>query len=405
MSCQLSDVFIVRTTAGRRAPLRPEQPPGQSETTLRRTPGNCRPSRAARKLPRRHLLVWTRAIFLSGEKISCPCDLSAHARAKPAPADQSRIYFVPQPLDADLQAVVDDEAPEQRRFNEVTSLFLWGHKAFKYEPDAGGQWQEKLKAAKEMGAEPASTHERWTIDAPVFVAAVCVRDHWSELNSENRDWCLNQLVGAVRRDEDTTDLAVQMSAHSLEGPGFAASALPLVLNFDIVETTTLRVIDALAVALTHSDNKVPLQAAAGIGRDLGSAKAELTHGLIRLIVIDGIREEELYAVERKKPYIERRQHEEIRRQVRQELRAGDFWKTACTAAELSALDLHAWSGRRAYKSLMPLLTNCLGSRWRSKASKRFRQCLRKRGRTGKTGGSAAITTSKVIARRTSLVSC
>ncbi len=289
-----------------------------------------------------------------------PKELADQSTNEGNPENQSRIYLVPQPLEAELQAVVDDKAPEQKRFNEVTSLFLWGHNAFEHEPNAAGQWQERLKGAKELAADSGSTLEQWAIDAPVFVAAVCVRDHWTELSKEDRDWCLNQLVASVRRDADTTDLATQMSASSLEGAGPAASVLPLVLNFGIDALTKTRVIDTLAIALTHSVSKVPLQAAAAIGWHLGATEPELTHGLIRLIVMDGIREEELYKIEQKKPYVERWQYEDIRRQVRQELRTGDSWKKPCTAAELSALDLHAWSGKRACKALMPLLMNCPG---------------------------------------------
>jgi hypothetical protein len=165
---------------------------------------------------------------------------------------ESRIYFVPEPLEADLQAVVDDEAPEQKRFNEITSLSLWAHKAFDSEPDAGRHWEEKLGAARVLSADNAPPPDRWSIDTPVFVAAVCVRGHWAELPKDDREWCVAQLISTVKRDADTTDLEIQLSGSSFEGAAPAASTLPVVLNSDADEPTKARVLEAIALALTHS---------------------------------------------------------------------------------------------------------------------------------------------------------
>jgi hypothetical protein len=32
---------------------------------------------------------------------------------------------------------------------------------------------------------------------PGFVAAVCVRDHWDEMEPEEHDWCVNMLIGRL----------------------------------------------------------------------------------------------------------------------------------------------------------------------------------------------------------------
>lgn len=272
---------------------------------------------------------------------------------------ERKIYFVQGPLEPDLQAIVDDKAPGHKRFDEVASLFVWGRKAFDHEPNSGDHWKEKLEAARKLSGDSARPSEQWLADAPVFVAAVCVRDHLQELTTSERDWCIELLVSAVRRDADTTDLNAQFAGSPFGEAGAAVSVLPIVLSSDADEPTKARVLDGLALALTHSVSKVPVDAALGIGRHLGHAKLELALGLVRLIVLQATRLAELDAVERKqRPYLERRRYDELRQQARQELRASRPWGTPCTVAELDAIHLREWSGNEAYKALMPLLLNC-----------------------------------------------
>ena len=51
---------------------------------------------------------------------------------------------------------------------------------------------------------------------PGFVAAVCVRDHWEEMEQEERDWCVNMLIGEIERDCDSDDMFVQASRSGLD---------------------------------------------------------------------------------------------------------------------------------------------------------------------------------------------
>ncbi|MDB5330858.1 MAG: hypothetical protein JWP03_2009, partial [Phycisphaerales bacterium] len=275
------------------------------------------------------------------------------------PAD-NRVMFAPGPLEPDLQEIVDEAVPGQDRFVSITALFLWGEKAFRNEPGSGDDWQEKLILAK----VPATADDvrwpgdTWAFEGPIFVAAVCVRDHWADLNPKDREWCTEKLLAAVKEDADASDFATRMSGAAFDSASRAALVLPLILSDGVDAATEDRILKALVTACTHPNDKVAISAASGIGRHLGKTHPHIVQGFVGLFSRQAKRLAELGAIEVKRPYTERRPHEVIQQEVRAEIRLVEHWTIPCTPGELASVPTKGWLASQAYKAIMAMLLPC-----------------------------------------------
>ena len=63
-------------------------------------------------------------------------------------------------------------------------------------------WREKLAEARQRAVDGTDITDV-VRGGPGFVAAVCVRDHWEEMEQEDRDWCVNMLIAEIERDCDS----------------------------------------------------------------------------------------------------------------------------------------------------------------------------------------------------------
>src|SRR5262249_5973928 len=90
-----------------------------------------------------------------------------------------QVYFLPGPVDTDLQEILDRHAPVQTRHLADMALFIWGMAAWRRDvgdsTDANA-WREKLAEAHQCTADGTDITD-YARGGPGFVAAVCVRDH------------------------------------------------------------------------------------------------------------------------------------------------------------------------------------------------------------------------------------
>ena len=165
---------------------------------------------------------------------------------------------------------------ERRRFGDTLSLWHWGATQLQSKHGNGDskEWKMILALAKQI----QKTDERLRVatvppGGPEMVAAVCVKNHLDELTENDRTWCIETLVSEVERDVGTKPLGLIASTNQLSPDTLAANALPKVLAAD---PNNVRILEAVARAITHASYDVSTNAALGIAAYLGTRYGNLT---------------------------------------------------------------------------------------------------------------------------------
>ncbi|MFY2629404.1 hypothetical protein, partial [Achromobacter dolens] len=72
--------------------------------------------------------------------------------------------------------------------NARLGVYMWGIQIFQREAGSAdpAQWRGKLASAKDM--DRSAEHSDNSQNAPGFLAAVCIRDHWDEMSPEETAW-------------------------------------------------------------------------------------------------------------------------------------------------------------------------------------------------------------------------
>lgn len=195
------------------------------------------------------------------------------------------VQFSPGPPEPDIAEVIENSAPAIRANAEATSLLVWGMSAFeRRDPNSsdGQRWRQMLEVARRLAREQDGKdlteifhHE----GGPAYVAAVCVRDHWNDLSSDERMWCRELLLTKVSAQKDTDNEILRAQVFAMAGVVAAVQVLPLLLA-DSDDPTRQRVRNAIADAITHSMEQVPQYAAVAVGRDLWERDPNLASACI-----------------------------------------------------------------------------------------------------------------------------
>jgi|GEM_PF-365833 len=281
------------------------------------------------------------------------------------------LVFTSTAPEPDLQRMVEEHAPIAAAHNEQLHLMNWAVACFNRKTDQQDPslWPEMMALAKRLLSnlpENGDEHERMMVrGGSAYVAAVCVRDRWEEMQAEERAWCRSLLLNAVFEEQDSEDSFVRASRFPMHGSRPAARTLPLLLRANIEENASVRL--AIASALTHASDEVREFAAWGIREYLWAREADTAWvcaaGLVRWSEI----EREAYQQEQGQPWNERKDATEIARARLPELRASIANRSALPPDDVLRLDLSDWCGRSV---LWPLLL-IIGGEPQSALAQRF----------------------------------
>lgn len=194
-------------------------------------------------------------------------------RAEPD-EENARIVFLPNDLEPDLAAQQEETQEASQRMNRFSALSLWATKTFDGDgpSDAAAtypSWREALTEARALlkDREPDNPLGALHAGGIVKAAAVALRDHLGELQSDEATWCAAMVVGAVERGDVEGD-PLDDGSIDLDGASAAATVLPKLLELAHDESERRRVRELIALAVTHMEAKVRLGAAEGVREHL-----------------------------------------------------------------------------------------------------------------------------------------
>lgn len=280
-----------------------------------------------------------------------------HSDDKETPRAQLRLD--PKPQDADVQQMVNENAEKFAATNARLALLMWGLTVF--ERDHAStidpmQWRSRLAQAMTLDFSTLAPTEMAAIGgAPAVVAAVCVRDHWDELTSEEQAWCLERISTEVTRDADTWDQLTRVQRYSMSADRSCASVVPLLIGKELRSSQRALVEQAFVRALTHPIAEVQWYAVWGIARQLWAFDPPLTIRCVNAIAHGATLIDQAREVENQKPYGERKATERIEAETAALIRK-HFWTQGAIPEDAHMrLDLDDWFGADASARILAIL--------------------------------------------------
>ncbi len=215
------------------------------------------------------------------------------------------------------------------------------------------EWKSLLSEAQTIERELDEPAE-FCRDSSGLVAALCVRDHFDELDESEFLWCAKRIESEVLRDSDCPADYIRYARNGLKSDRACANVLSLLA----VHQQTRKVFDALALltlALTHPVDEVAVCANDGVGAFLGEEHKELILQCAAAIAYRARRIMEFQRQEEQLVYSERASNRElvdrIRPTVRKLIEQGDIQ----ISAELNSLDRNNWTGAFATRIILNIL--------------------------------------------------
>ena len=167
------------------------------------------------------------------------------------------------PPPADVQALVEREAPVHAAIEEGIGLHNWANARYEGRDESSypsSQWRSRLEDARTK--RPVSY-----ADARLIMAVVCLRDYAPDLAADERGWCIDTICAAFdKRAAADDDFGMGIGSGTREAARELAGLLARVNS----SKEKRRLEDALARALLVDEHEISRHASVGIGRALHS---------------------------------------------------------------------------------------------------------------------------------------
>lgn len=242
------------------------------------------------------------------------------------------IRLEPKPPATEVQQLIDESAKSLGEMNARLGVYMWGLQTFQREVGSAdpARWREKLACAK--GMDRTGEHPDNSRNAPGFVAAVCVRDHWDEMLPEEKEWCIDVICSEISRHADQWGTIDRVQQFSMLADRPCAFVVPLLLSKTLTETQTPRVRQAFIAAATHPIDEVRSYATWGIDNKFWAANPALALRTVNAIATEAALADRNWNAEEKKPYDKRRTPDSISAAAAEDVRQR-FWIEGEIAAD------------------------------------------------------------------------
>lgn len=265
------------------------------------------------------------------------------------------ISLEPKPAPPEVQQFIEKSAKGTEETNARLGIYNWGLQVFQYKPDSAdpAQWRAILSGAQEM--DRSTEHPDSSRNAPGYVAAVCVRDHWEEMSPQEQDWCIIVICSEIARHADAWGTINRMQRFSMLADRPCASVVPLLLSKPLTQNQTLQVQLAFIMALTHPINEVRWYATRGIDDQLWTANPALAIRAVNAIATEAAISDCDWATEEKKRYEKRNPLEAIVAAAASVVRER-FWTDGAIAEDAHIrLDITEEFGAEAFAKVLAIL--------------------------------------------------
>ncbi|MGN8160490.1 AAA family ATPase [Salinisphaera sp. RV14] len=237
---------------------------------------------------------------------------------------KSHVRLEPKPPAPEVQQLVDENKRRLGEMNARVGVYMWGLQIFQREDGSAdpARWREKLTSVQ--GMDRTAEHPDNSRNAPGFVAAVCVRDHWDEMWSEEKEWCIDVICSEISRHADQWGTIDRMQRFSMLADRPCAFVVPLLLSKPLTEAQTPRVRQSFIVALTHPIDEVRWYAIWGMNDEVWAANPDLALRAVNAIATEAALADRDWKAEEKKRYDKRRTPDTISAAAAADVR-GRFW--------------------------------------------------------------------------------
>lgn len=265
------------------------------------------------------------------------------------------IRLDPKPPAPEVQQLIDESTKKMGEMNARLGVYMWGVQVFRREAGSAdpAQWREKLASAK--GMDRTAEHPDNSRNAPGFVAAVCVRDHWDEMSPEEKEWCIDVICSEIARHADQWGTIDRVQRFSMLADRPCAFVVPLLLSKPLTEAQTPCVRQAFVAALTHPIDEVRWYATWGIDDKSWAANPALALRAVNAIATEAALADRAWNEEEKKRYDKRRAPDTIFAATAVDVR-GRFWAEGQITEDAHVrLDITGVFGAEAHARIVAIL--------------------------------------------------
>ena len=265
------------------------------------------------------------------------------------------IRLEPKPPAPDVQQLINESTKKMGEMNARLSVYMWGLQIFQRETCSADPalWREKLASAK--GMDRTVEYPDNNRNAPGFVAAVCVRDHWDEMSPEEKDWCVDVICSEISRHEDQWETLDRRQRSSMLADRPCAFVVPLLHSKTLTETQTPRVRRTLINAITHPIDEVRWYATWGIDDKFWATNPALALRVVNAIATDAAHIDCDWNAEMKKRFDKRRTPDTIFAASAKDIRRR-FWAEEAIAEDAHVkFDITEVFGAEAHAKVLTIL--------------------------------------------------
>lgn len=265
------------------------------------------------------------------------------------------IRLEPKPPAPEVQQLIDESTKKMGEMNARLGVYMWGLQIFQRQTGSAdpARWREKLTSAQ--GMDRSAEHPDNSRNAPGFVAAVCVRDHWDEMLPEEGEWCIDVICSEISRHADHWGTIDRVQRFSMLADRPCAFVVPLLLSKPLTEGQTPRVRQAFVAALTHPIDEVRWYAIWGMSDKVWAANPALALRAVNAIATEAALADRDWNAEEKKRYDKRRTPNTISAAAAAYVR-GRFWTEGEIAEDAHIrFDITEVFGAEAHAKVLAIL--------------------------------------------------
>jgi hypothetical protein len=307
----------------------------------------------------KHDLTWQLALHRMDFRQYDLADVQPAADEAPAANGEeppkNYIRLEPKPPAPEVQELIDESTKRLGEMNARLGVYMWGLQIFQRDSGSAdpAKWREKLASAQ--GMDRAAEHPDDSRNAPGFVAAVCVRDHWDEMSPEEKDWCIDVICSEISRHADQWGTIDRVHRFSMLADRPCAFVVPLLLSKTLTETQTPRVRQAFVAALTHPIDEVRWCATWGIDDEFWAANPALALRAVNAVATEAALADRDWNGEEKKRYDKRRTPDTISAAAAEDVRRR-FWTEGEIAEDAHVrFDITEIFGAEAHAKVLAIL--------------------------------------------------